>query len=189
MSLSVKKYMRVVAFLMLSITAYPSVADELVKQIQQDLNTLGYNVGEPDGKMGVKTQMAIGKFQKSQGLAVDGKASIGTAVAISEAIDGAQSPTGIPTTTTGQTRTLAEQEACLKQKAQQAQAQENSGMFGALTDMAGSMLTSFGQHELATMLGQAKTVAQQAEAVTQLSKDLGLNEQQVAECLGTLAVK
>jgi len=194
MRLLVKKQIGILAFLILSVLSFSAVADDLVKQIQQDLNTLGYDVGSPDGKMGVKTQMAIGKFQKSQGLAVDGKASIGTAIAISEVKESghtqvSSNPEQSTTTSVGQPRTLEEQEACLKQKAEEAQAQETSGMFGALTDMAGTMLSSFGQHELATMLGQAKTVAQQAETVTQLSKDLGLNEQQVAECLGTLAAK
>jgi peptidoglycan hydrolase-like protein with peptidoglycan-binding domain len=47
----------------------------LVKQIQVQLNQLGYNAGTPDGLYGPGTGKAIEAFQKSQGLMVDGKPS------------------------------------------------------------------------------------------------------------------
>lgn len=179
-----KKFVAVMLWVALSTLSSLSVADELVKQIQQDLTVLGYDAGTADGQMGVKTQMAIGKFQKNYGLPVDGKPSVSVAIAISEAKEATQKTTTHQVTST--TPSVAEQEACLKQKAEQAQAQQSkSSMFGALTDMAGTVLSSFGQHELVTMLGQAKTVAQQAETVSQLSKDLGISEQQVSDCLAT----
>lgn len=186
-----RKYLGIGLLVLLSLMSFSSVqADELVKQIQQDLNTLGYDAGTADGKMGVKTQMAIGKFQKTYGLPVDGKPSVSVAIAISEAKDASSSRvaarTGAAETVSQPSaEQLASQEACLKRKAEEAQAAQKSSMFGALTDMAGTMLSSFGQHELAMMLGQAKTVAQQAETVSQLSKDLGISEQQVQECLAT----
>ena len=189
--LFVKKYVGVLLFLIISGLSFTSVhADELVKQIQQDLNSLGYSVGYPDGEMGVKTQMAIGKFQKEHNLPIDGKPSVAVAIAISEAKESGVAPSATttqvdPATTELTSEQLASQEACLKQKAEEAQSAKKSSMFGALTDMAGTMLSSFGQHELAMMLGQAKTVAQQAETVSKLAKDLGITEQQVQECLAS----
>ncbi len=184
-----KKVMALVMFLFLSSVSFVTVADELVKQIQQDLNALGYDAGTADGQVGVKTQMAIGKFQQTYGLAVDGKPSVSVAIAISEAKAATQPQAVTQTqavTPTTVAPTVAAQEGCLQQKAEQAQlAQSKTSMFGAITDMAGSVLSSFGQYELVSMLSQAKTVAQQADTIAQLSKDLGITEQQVADCLAT----
>jgi hypothetical protein len=45
--------------------------DEILK-IQQKLNELGFDCGEPDGIMGSKTEQAIKDFQTSKGLEPDG---------------------------------------------------------------------------------------------------------------------
>lgn len=45
---------------------------EDVKQIQQSLNNLGYNVGTPDGVYGEYTEKAVKKFQKDNGGTGDG---------------------------------------------------------------------------------------------------------------------
>jgi peptidoglycan hydrolase-like protein with peptidoglycan-binding domain len=47
----------------------------LVKNIQTQLNRLGYNAGQPDGVCGVGTRQAIQNFEKHQGLAVSGEPS------------------------------------------------------------------------------------------------------------------
>lgn len=44
-----------------------------VQKLQQNLKSIGYNVGEIDGKIGPKTIAAIKKFQKDNKLTVDGK--------------------------------------------------------------------------------------------------------------------
>ena len=51
---------------------------ELVREIQQRLNALGYDAGPEDGRMGEKTREAILTFQRSQGLNVTGEATRGT---------------------------------------------------------------------------------------------------------------
>lgn len=44
----------------------------LVGQLQADLNTLGYNVGEPDGIPGPLTRTGISRFQQATGRVADG---------------------------------------------------------------------------------------------------------------------
>ena len=45
---------------------------DTVQAIQEKLNKLGYNVGKADGVFGEKTKAAVIKFQKDNGLTVDG---------------------------------------------------------------------------------------------------------------------
>ncbi|HCA70679.1 MAG TPA: YHYH domain-containing protein [Lachnospiraceae bacterium] len=49
-----------------------SVSAETVKKVQKELNKLGYDCGEVDGKCGKKTKAALKKFQKDNDLKVDG---------------------------------------------------------------------------------------------------------------------
>ena len=59
---------------------------EGVRQLQENLNKLGFNCGEPDGKFGNKTQKAVMAFQQSKGLKDDGVAGPITLAAIEAAI-------------------------------------------------------------------------------------------------------
>lgn len=49
-----------------------SLSNELVLQLQQNLNTLGYDAGEPDGVSGPMTRSAISRYQQSKGVIADG---------------------------------------------------------------------------------------------------------------------
>jgi peptidoglycan hydrolase-like protein with peptidoglycan-binding domain len=44
-----------------------------VGEVQRLLNKLGFNIGEPDGRMGVRTSNAIRLFQLQYGLKVTGE--------------------------------------------------------------------------------------------------------------------
>lgn len=55
-----------------------------VKKLQQNLNSLGYNVGTADGIFGSKTEAGVKAFQKANGLAVDGIAGPKTLSKIEE---------------------------------------------------------------------------------------------------------
>ena len=44
-----------------------------VRQAQERLNQLGYDVGEPDGIWGPQTQAALEKYQEEQGLSTSGE--------------------------------------------------------------------------------------------------------------------
>lgn len=59
-----------------------SVAE--VEELQTRLNALGFDSGEPDGRVGPNTRAAIRAFQQSRGLATDGYASPGLLDAMSE---------------------------------------------------------------------------------------------------------
>ena len=53
-----------------------------VKQIQQKLASLGYDVGTPDGVFGSKTQSAVKAFQRDNGLTADGVVGTKTLAAL-----------------------------------------------------------------------------------------------------------
>ncbi len=54
-----------------------------MREAQSRLNSLGYNVGTPDGAAGPKTAKALREFQQAQGLPVTGKLDAATAGALS----------------------------------------------------------------------------------------------------------
>jgi len=54
-----------------------------VREAQERLKALGYNVGTPDGAAGPKTAKALREFQQSQGLPVTGRLDTATAGALS----------------------------------------------------------------------------------------------------------
>ena len=45
---------------------------ESVLRLQQNLNTLGYDAGEPDGIPGPRTRLALSRYQQSKGVVADG---------------------------------------------------------------------------------------------------------------------
>ena len=59
-----------------------SVAD--VKELQERLNALGFDSGEPDGRVGRRTRSAIRSFQGESDLPMDGYASIPLLEAVRE---------------------------------------------------------------------------------------------------------
>lgn len=63
-----------------------------VKELQNNLKTLGYDPGTIDGVYGTATVSAVKKFQKDHGLTVDGIAGMNTQVAIDEALKGGSTP-------------------------------------------------------------------------------------------------
>ena len=50
-----------------------TTSSSTIKKVQQALNKRGYSCGTADGIMGKKTRIALKKFQKANGLTVDGK--------------------------------------------------------------------------------------------------------------------
>ena len=60
---------------------------EDVKRLQENLNTLGYNTGKPDGIFGNGTKNAVIAFQRAKGLTADGIVGSGTQNAITRALN------------------------------------------------------------------------------------------------------
>ena len=55
------------------------------RQLQAGLNTLGYDAGEPDGKIGPRTRNALRAFQIARGLPADGFATTDVLAAVTSA--------------------------------------------------------------------------------------------------------
>ena len=65
----------------------PMMTGNDVKELQSNLNTLSYNCGTADGQFGSKTEEAVKKFQKIQGLVVDGQYGAKSHAAMVEALN------------------------------------------------------------------------------------------------------
>lgn len=63
-----------------------------VKELQENLNKLGYDCGSADGVWGTKTENAVKKFQKDKGLTVDGIVGSATQAKIKECLDALNKP-------------------------------------------------------------------------------------------------
>lgn len=63
-------------------TSKKSTSSASTKKLQNKLNELGYDCGEPDGKMGAGTKSALMKFQEDKGLTPDGKVGTKTLEAL-----------------------------------------------------------------------------------------------------------
>ena len=55
----------------------PAASDQ-VREAQRLLNSLGYDAGPADGRMGTRTRTAVRRFQADQGITVDGVVGPGT---------------------------------------------------------------------------------------------------------------
>lgn len=62
----------------------PYMRGDDVKQLQENLNSLGYNVGDIDGIFGTKTESAVKAFQRAHNLTVDGVVGTQTLKTIKE---------------------------------------------------------------------------------------------------------
>ena len=70
-----------------------------VRNLQQDLTTLGYYWAEITGNFGAKTETAVKAFQKAKGLTADGVAGTRTLDAIAAAVSGAGGSSSTSTST------------------------------------------------------------------------------------------
>lgn len=74
----------------------PLMTGSDVKELQANLNTLGINCGTPDGKFGDKTKEAVEKFQRIQGLIVDGQYGAKSHAAMVKALEKKNNSTTTP---------------------------------------------------------------------------------------------
>ena len=70
----------------------PGSKGEAVRQLQKDLNKIGYNCGTVDGIYGTKTLAAVREFQTYYGLTVDGIAGEKTLCKINELVGRQEEP-------------------------------------------------------------------------------------------------
>ena len=54
-------------------TGGPGVYQDFISQVQDKLNALGFDAGEPNGDFGAKTQAALAQFQLSRAIPAGGQ--------------------------------------------------------------------------------------------------------------------
>ena len=69
---------------------------DAVRQLQTQLQTLGYLSSKPDGSFGLVTQQAVTAFQRASKLKGDGVAGAATLQALSAALDKKNAPVSVP---------------------------------------------------------------------------------------------
>ena len=74
--------------LLICAISFPGVAaaDELTQIVQQDLAKLGYQIDRQDGEASTLTTIQVMRFQRENGLAEDGKITMGLASRIKSAL-------------------------------------------------------------------------------------------------------
>jgi len=75
---------------------------EEIRQVQIALNAQGFDIGEPDGKLGPKTRQALIMFQRQNGLQVTGQIDRQTFTTVTASMSGGQRGNQGQTSTTGQ---------------------------------------------------------------------------------------
>ncbi len=152
-------------------------ADGMTLMIQESLAELGYNVS-PTGTMDTDTAIAISQYQAENGMAVTGEPSPQLAGIL------AAGGTSISNSTERSPEELqAAQQACLQQKIEEAQAaQKKKRGFGSLMRGVGRLAGQLGDYDLAQTTYDVYQAGATAEDFKQAAKDLGLTEDDIAEC-------
>lgn len=180
----------VAAVLLLSIVASGAgLADDLVKMIQQDLITLGYDPGSTDGEATMQTMVAISAFQAERDLEVTGEASPQLAGVIKAAIDqqnesavgaSAAAPALDPATL------QAARQTCIQQKiAAKNEANKKKRGLGSLMRAVGRTAARVGGdvgYDIARTTHDIYDVNATAADLESAAKDLGLAESDLEEC-------
>jgi peptidoglycan hydrolase-like protein with peptidoglycan-binding domain len=162
----------------------PLHADDLTRQIQTDLKALGYYTGPVDGEPNMATQLAIGKFEKANGMPVTGKASFPLAVEISGkagAPGGAtpQAPAKSPDEIKAEAR-----QACLKQKSEQAATKQKSKrIWNSLSNVGQRVAGRMGAHDVARDINTINASVYDASEVASVAKEFGISDEDARDCL------
>ncbi len=183
----------IVFFLSVLLNASAATADELTQIIQQDLTTLGYDVGNIDGELSTKTVIAISRFQSEHQLEVTGEPSPQLAGVIKAQLSAASPAAAQPTVAQAAPAARTEEElhaaqqACLQEKiAAQQEANKKKSGFGKLLRAATRTMSTFGNSELASEISRTSYEVYSANAsyedVKSAAKDLGLTEDDIEAC-------
>jgi hypothetical protein len=179
------------AVLMLPLATW---ADDLTKMIQEDLTTLGYEIGEINGETTIPTVVAISKFQAEHDLDVTGEvtpqlAGIIKANMSKPAAGQTAEPAAAPTPSPEALQ--AAQQQCLTEHyaaAQESQKKKRgiSSLLSAVTRTA----SQTGNSKMAADISSASSDLYNANAtasdLSSAAKDLGLTEDQVEACRNPL---
>jgi peptidoglycan hydrolase-like protein with peptidoglycan-binding domain len=168
-----------------------AVADDLTRIAQEELTTLGYDVGPADGQMGTQTAVAISSFQAEQGMEVTGEVSpqlVGILKAEVKKQTGGAAATAASAPETPQTDDLqARQQACLQAKVEAAQAQQKSKRADMkILNTISRNSSRYGTGEMAQKISTASGHVYNADAtvddIESVAKDLGISNDDVIAC-------
>ena len=167
-----------------------AAADELTQMVEDSLSKLGYDTGTVDGEADVKTAIAVSQYQAEKGLDVTGEISpqlAGMLAAdvknggIATASAAAPSPAAQPASDPA--ALAAAQQACLQQKIAEQQAQQQKkNAFGKMLSSIGNTALKYGDYDTAQTVGEIYSAEASASDIAQAAKDMGLTEQDVADC-------
>jgi hypothetical protein len=152
-------------------------ADAMILMIQENLAALGYDVN-PTGKLDTSTAIAISQYEAENGMAVTGEPSPQLAGILAAEV----SSGGAVAEPTAE-ELQAAQMACLEEKMAEAQAaQKKKRGFGSLMRGVGNIAGQLGNYDVASTTNDIYQAGATAEDFSQAAKDLGLTEDDLAEC-------
>jgi len=167
-----------------------AAADELTQMVEDSLSQLGYDTGTVDGEADVKTAIAVSQYQAEKGLDVTGEISPQLAGILAADVKNggaAPAPAAAPAPTAqpapDPAALAAAQQACLQQKMAEQQAkQQKKKAFGKMLSAIGNTAFKYGDYDTAQTVSEVYNAEASASDIAQAAKDMGLTEQDVADC-------
>ena len=166
-----------------------AAADELTQMVEDSLSQLGYDTGAVDGEADVKTAIAVSQYQAEKGLDVTGEVSPQLAgMLAADAKSGSVSPASAPAAAPAQPAAdpaalAAAQQACLQQKIAEQQAkQKQKKAFGKMLAAVSKTAVQYGGYDTAKTVSEVYTAGSSASDIAEAAKELGLTEQDIADC-------
>lgn len=166
--------------------ANPAAGDSVTAMVQRDLTALGYDTGNTSGVADVKTAVAISQFQAENNLEVTGEASPQLAGILAARVSGSA-----PATPQDPELLRSAQQTCLEEKVAAAQASQKKkrGMgrlLGGITRAASRLGGGEFAGDMRQVTRDVYDVNATAADFSAAAKDLGLTEDEVAECQNPL---
>ena len=167
-----------------------AAADELTQMVEDGLSQLGYDTGTVDGEADVKTAIAISQYQAEKGLDVTGEISPQLAGMLAADVKNggvgpapAAAPAPAAQPAPDPAALAAAQQACLQQKMAEQQAkQQKKKAFGKMLSAIGNTAFKYGDYDTAQTVSEVYSAGASASDIAQAAKDMGLTEQDIADC-------
>jgi peptidoglycan hydrolase-like protein with peptidoglycan-binding domain len=174
-----------------------SAADELTLKVEKGLSALGYDTGPVDGEETLDTTIAISKFQAENDLEVTGEVSPKLATTLAQLASTGDTGLSAATTPTAAAAAPPEealppaadsealkaaQQACLEQKVAEAQeTKKKKRGFGRLLGAVSRTVIRSGGN-ISGVVADAMVANQGVEDIGIIAEELGISEDDVAEC-------
>lgn len=187
-----KPVVSIVSFVLAFCGLQIAAADELTQMVEDSLSQLGYDTGTVDGEADVKTAIAVSQYQAEKGLEVTGEISPQLAGMLAADVKNggvvpatASAATSAPAAqpTPDPAALAAAQQACLQKKVEEQQAkQQKKKAFGKMLSAISNTAIKHGGYDTAQTVSEVYSAGASASDIAQAAKDMGLTEQDVADC-------